>query len=239
MRPGLNNTEVPDQIYQSEQSRISYSGGIGFAYKINRKLSIQSGIYYASVGNEVAGINSFAGFRPFDQTKGDHNFVVVTASGRIYTDNSDVFLRDISGDRVLTRYTNDVFDPVKSDLSYLSNSLYQNFSYLEMPFILRYKLIDKSIDFNLIGGLAYNFLVSNNVHTVIDGSRYNVGKTEGLNPILVSSSMGMGIEYNISDKFSLNLEPTFRYYLNPFGDMPGVKIHPYSFGVFSGLSFKF
>jgi hypothetical protein len=239
MRPGLNNTEVPDQIYQSEQSRISYSGGIGFAYKINRKLSIQSGIYYASVGNEVAGINSFTGFRPFDQTKGDHNFEVVTASGRIYTDNSDVFLRDISGDRVLTRYTNDVFDPVKSDLSYLSNSLYQNFSYLEMPFILRYKLIDKSIDFNLIGGVAYNFLVSNNVHTVIDGNRYNIGKTEGLNPILVSSSMGMGIEYSISDKFSLNLEPTFRYYLNPFGDVPGVKIHPYSFGVFSGLSFRF
>lgn len=239
MRPGFNNAKVPDQIYQSEQARISYSGGIGFAYKINRKLSIQSGIYYASVGNEVAGINSFAGFRPFDQTKGDHNFEVVTASGRIYTDNSDVFLRDISGDRVLTRYTNDVFDPVKSDLSYLSNSIYQNFSYLEMPFILRYKLIDKSIDFNLIGGLAYNFLISNNVHTVINGNKYNIGKTEGLNPILVSSSMGMGIEYSITDKFSLNLEPTFRYYLNPFGDVTGVKVHPYSFGVFSGLSFKF
>jgi len=239
MRPGLKNNEVPDQIYRSEQSRISYSGGIGFAYKINRKLSIQSGVYYASIGNEVPGINSFAGFRPFDQTKGDHNFEVVTASGRIYTNNSDVFLRDISGDRVLTRYTNDVFDPVKSELSYLSNSLYQNFSYLEMPFILRYKIIDKSIDFNIIGGVAYNFLVSNNVHTVIDGNRYDIGKTEGLNPILVSSSMGMGIEYSITDKFSLNLEPTFRYYLNPFGDVPGVKIHPYSFGVFSGLSFKF
>ena len=74
---------------------------------------------------------------------------------------------------------------------------------------------------------------------MIDGSRYNVGKTEGLNPILVSSSMGMGIEYSISEKFSLNLEPTFRYYLNPFGDMPGVKIHPSSFGVFSGLSSHF
>jgi hypothetical protein len=51
--------------------------------------------------------------------------------------------------------------------------------------------------------------------------------------------MGMGIEYTISDKFSLNLEPTFRYYLSPFGDATGVKTHPYSFGVFSGLSFKF
>jgi len=45
--------------------------------------------------------------------------------------------------------------------------------------------------------------------------------------------------YNISDKFSLNLEPTFKYYLNPFGEFSGLKSQPYSFGVFSGLSYKF
>jgi hypothetical protein len=187
----------------------------------------------------VDGINSFAGFKQYDYTKGDHNFEVLTSSGRIYTENSDVFLLDNSGDRVLTRYTNDVFDPAKANLSYLNNSLFQNFSYLEMPVILRYKVIDKSIDFNLIGGLSYNLLVNNKVQTVIDGGKYNIGRTAGLNTFMVSSSMGMGIEYNLSEKFSLNLEPTFRYYLNPFGDFPGLKTHPYSFGVFSGLSYKF
>lgn len=239
MRQGLRNSGPADQIYKSEQSRVSYSGGLGFAYKINRKFSIQSGIYYASVGNEIAGINAFTGFREFNQVKSDRAFEVMTSGGKIFTDNPDVFLRDISGDRVLTRFNNDVFDPVKSNLSYLSNSLYQSFSYVEMPFMLRYKLIDKNIGFNLIGGVAYNFLISNNVHTMVDGNKYNIGKTEDLNPIMVSSSMGMGIEYNISSKFSLNLEPTFRYYLNPFSDTPGANYHPYSFGVFSGLSFKF
>ena len=152
---------------------------------------------------------------------------------------ADIFLLDNSGDRVVTRYTNDVFDPTKANLSYINNSLFQNFSYIEMPVILRYKLIDKSVDFNLIGGLSYNLLVNNSVHTVIDGSKYTIGKTAGLNPFMVSSSMGMGIEYSLSEKFSLNLEPTFRYYLNPFGEIPGLRIHPYSFGVFSGLSYKF
>jgi hypothetical protein len=235
----LASNEISSQINSSEQSRISYSGGVSFAYKISRKLSIQSGLYYSSLGNEVDGITSFAGFRQYDYTKGDHNFEVLTSSGRIYTDNADVFLLDYSGDRVLTMYTNDVFDPAKANLSYINNSLYQNFSYLEMPFILRYKLIDKTIDFNLIGGLSYNLLINNSVHTVIDGNRYNIGKTSDLNQFMVSSSMGMGIEYSLTEKFSLNLEPTFRYYLNPFGEIPGVKTHPYSFGVFSGLSYKF
>lgn len=239
MRPELISNDISNQINSSEQSRISYSGGVSFAYKISRKLSIQSGLYYSSIGNEVGGINSFAGFREYDYTKGDHNFEVLTSSGRIYTHNSDVFLFDNSGDRVLTRYTNDVFDPAKANLSYMNNSLFQNFSYIEMPLILRYKLIDKSIDLNLIGGLSYNLLVNNSVHTVINGSRYDIGKTAGLNPFLVSSSMGMGIEYSLSDKFSLNLEPTFRYYLNTLGEIHGVRVHPYSFGVFSGLSYRF
>lgn len=239
LRPELSGGDISSQISSSEQSRISYSGGVSFAYKISRKLSIQSGLYYSSIGNEVGGITSFAGFRQYDYTKGDHNFEVLTSSGRIYTENADVFLLDYSGDRVLTRYTNDVFDPAKANLSYINSSLYQNFSYLEMPFILRYKLIDKSIDFNLIGGVSYNMLINNTVHTMIDGSRYNIGKTADLNQFMLSSSMGMGIEYSLSEKFSLNFEPTFRYYLNPFNTITGFKAHPYSFGVFSGLSYKF
>lgn len=239
MRPELGSSEISNQISSSEQSRVSYSGGVGFSYKISKKLSIQSGLYYSSIGNQVDDIFSFAGFTPFDLSKGDHNFEVMTSSGEIYTENPDVFLIDMSGDRVMTKYTNDVFDPLKSKLSYINNSLFQNFSYLEMPVIIRYKLIDKSIDFNLIGGLSYNLLVGNSVHTVIDGSKYNVGRTAGVNPFMVSSSVGMGMEYSISEKISLNLEPTFRYYINPFNNIQSVGAHPYSFGVFSGLSYKF
>jgi len=232
------NDDISRQMSSSEQSQISYSGGVGFSYKISRKLSVQSGLYYSSVGQQVNGINSFGGFRPYDFTKGDHNFEVMTSNGLISTNNGDVFLLDRSGDRVMTRYTNDVFDPDKAQLSYLNNSLYQNFSYLEMPVILRYKLIDRAIDFNLIGGLSYNLLINNSVTTIMEGNKYPIGTT-GLNPFMVSSSFGMGMEYNLTEKFSFNLEPTFRYYMNPFGSMAGIKVHPYSIGIFSGLSFKF
>ena len=74
---------------------------------------------------------------------------------------------------------------------------------------------------------------------MIDGNKYPIGKTEGLNLMTLSSSLGMGMEYNFSNKLSLNLEPTFRYYLNPFNELAGSNIHPYSFGIFSGVSYKF
>ena len=165
---------------------------------------------------------------------------MLTTTGTVYTNNADVFLiANWPGERILTNYTNDVFDPQKANLQYISNTMRQNFSYLEFPVVIRYKFVDKMIDFNLIGGLSYNMLVNNSVYTIVDGGKYPIGTTEGLNLISLSSSLGMGMEYNFSDKLSLNLEPTFRYYLNPFSVTTGSYIHPYSFGIFSGLSYKF
>jgi hypothetical protein len=234
-----NNT-LADQLMAEEQSHISYAGGFALSYKINKRFSVQSGLYYSSFGQELTGISSYGGFHNYDYTKGDHNFEVLTTSGTVYTNNADVFLLDPKyPDRIITRYTNDVFDPAKANLQYLDNSLRQNFSYLELPFVLKYKIIDKGVDFNIIGGISSNLLVSNSVYATLNNGKYPVGKTEGMNTITFSSSLGMGMEYSLSKNFSFNLEPTLRYYLNPFNEVSGIKIHPYSFGIFSGLSYKF
>mgnify|MGYP001791446380 CR=1 FL=1 len=228
------------QLMASETPLVSYSGGVAVSYKINKRFSIQTGLYYSSLGQEVDGVSSFSGFKQYNNTKGNHNFEVLTTSGSIYAHNPDVFLiADGPGERILTTITNDVFDPKKANLQPINSTLLQNFSYLELPIVMKYKFIDKTIDFNLIGGISYGLLVNNSAYARVGGSKYPVGNTEGLNPITLSSSIGMGMEYNISNKLSLNFEPTFRYYLNPFNEVTGSKFHPYSLGVFSGLSYKF
>ena len=234
------NDEASSRLGADEQPLFSYSGGVAFSYKINKRVSVQSGLYYSSFGQELSGITSFGGFQPYDYTKSDRNFEVLTTSGLVYTSNADIFLIDSRSDtRLTTRYTKDYFDPTKANLQYIDNSLRQNFSYIELPFIVRYKFIDKTIDFNLVGGLSSNLLINNSVYAAVDGGKYQVGKTEGLNLVTFSSSLGMGMEYNISNNLSLNLEPTFRYYLNPVSQSLGLRIHPYSFGLFSGISYRF
>ncbi len=229
------------QLSNVEQPVISYSGGIALAYKVSRRLSVQSGLYYSSYGNELSGISSFGGFQRYDQVKGNSNFEVQTRNGTVITNNADVYLVDnLSSNRVASYFDKSSFDPAKASLEYLNNSLMQNLGYIELPVILRYKIIDRAFDFNIIGGVSSNLLVNNSVYASVDGSRYEVGKTEGLNNILFSSSLGMGMEYSLTNNLSLNLEPTFRYYLNSFNNYTGVSnLHPYSFGVFSGLSYRF
>ncbi|MFH0842350.1 MAG: outer membrane beta-barrel protein [Bacteroidota bacterium] len=228
--------EAVSQVINKEQTVLSYSGGLALSFKVNRRLSIQSGLYYSSIGKELSGITAYSGFEDHFYTKGSPNFTVLTSNGSVLTSNNDIFLTDgLSAERIQTSYNNNVFDPVKSELNFLDNPVHQNFSYLELPVVLRYKVVDRVLDFNLIGGVSSNLLVNNSVNA----GKTQIGTTDGMNLITFSSSIGMGMEYNLSNNLSLNLEPTFRYYINPFSNITGMNIHPYSFGVFSGISYKF
>lgn len=235
-----SGNDLAKQLSESDQARTSYTGGVGLSYNINSRFSIQSGLYYSSIGQEVGGVNAYSGFQQYAFAKGDHNFEILTANGTVYTTNSDIFINSYNQPgRIVTAYTNDVFDPVKASLNYVSSTIYQDMSFLELPVIVRYKVVDRKVGLNLIGGMSYNFLVNNSVYALLDGGKYPVGTTEGLNSVSLSSSLGMGMEYKLSQNLSLNLEPTFRYYLNPFSSANSSGLHPYSIGIFSGLAYKF
>lgn len=228
------------QLHSSEKPLSSYTGGLKISYMINRRFSFQTGLFYASQGQRVTGVNSYTGFTPFSQSKGGPNFELKTISGPVQTFNPDVFL-SVNGDqsRINSNYKNDVFDPQKANLSYLGSELIQNFSYLQLPILLKYKLIDKNLDINLSGGFSYDFLIRNDAYTNYNGLKYIIGETKGVNNLAVSSLFAVGFEYGITGNISLNVEPTFRYYINTFTKATEQKIHPYSFGVFTGFSFSF
>ena len=236
----VGDDEAGMNLVDNEKSTVSFSEGVSLSYNLNSRISIQTGVYYSSLGQKVMGVSSFSGFARNSVTKGNTDFVINTANGTISASNNDIFLTDNTlSNRVSSSYTLEVFDPFKAQLNYLGNSLLQNISYLEVPFRLKYKVLDRNFGLNIIGGISYNLLVGNAAYSVSDGEKYYVGKTNGINPVALSSSLAMGMEYNLSRKFSLNLEPTFRYFITAPGSLTRSSIHPYSFGVFSGVSYKF
>lgn len=226
------------QINDNENAVLSYSGGFSVSYRMSGRLSVQTGLYYSSLGRDVQGVNSYTGFEPYASSKGGTVFGVRTSSGTVNSTNNNVYLSDITGNRVDGVYSQDNFDPVKSGLSSFGNSVRQNFEFLEVPLILKYKLVDGTMNFNILGGMSYNFLVVNRAWAISDeGFKMALGATEGVENLLLSSSLGVSMEYNISKNLSLNLEPQLRYFLNTGGDLGSGN--PYTFGVFSGMHFRF
>ncbi|MBN1107165.1 MAG: outer membrane beta-barrel protein [Bacteroidales bacterium] len=237
---GTVSGETAKQIRSAEQPIVSYAGGIALSYRLGKRVSVQSGLYYSSYENQLSGISTFGGFTQYGQAKGNTNFILQTSNGMVSISNPDVYLVDnISDNRLQSLYDKSSFDFVKSSLEYLGNSLQQNMSYLELPVFVRYKLVDRALDFNIVGGISSNLLVNNSVYASLDGGKLQVAETEDLRYLTFSSSIGMGFEYNLGRGVSFNLEPTFRYYINPYYGSGSVNVHPYSIGVFSGLSYKF
>jgi hypothetical protein len=236
----FDKNDASKDLIKSEKAAASYSGGVAFSYIVNKRISVQTGLYYSSLSQKVTGVSSYSGFLKYNDSKAGSAFMVRTSSGIITSDNNDIYLMDnTAGARVITSYTMDVFDPYKAHLPIIDNTILQNFNYLEIPFLVRYKIIDRKMDFDLVGGLSYNMLVNNSAYSMSGGVKYYIGPTVGLSPVTFSSSLGMGIEYSLSKRISLNLEPTFRYYITPLGGLAGSSIHPYSFGILSGFFYKF
>jgi len=233
-----SSSELSRQIMSSDKGRASYSGGVSFAYKLSGRFSIQSGLYYSAMGQELGDIVAYSGFQEINPTKSSNNFKALTSAGTVHASNPDIYLGSYNvPDRVLTQYTMEVLDPVKANLNPLSNSLFTDLRYVELPLMLRYKAIDRKMGVSLVGGVSYNLLVSNSVYT--SGAKTQVGAMEGLNSLSLSSSFGMGMEYKFSQNISFNVEPTFRYFINSSHSGRITGLHNYAIGVFSGLSYKF
>ncbi|MFZ2286354.1 MAG: hypothetical protein WAV93_05155 [Bacteroidales bacterium] len=224
------------ELMNGEKSRPSLTTGLTFGYKISDRLTIQSGIGLASIGQTITGVDVFAGLSDFYAVKSSYLYSVETASGMLLAGNTDLYLSD-NGERVGTRVQG--ADPSKYQLTQVGDDIQQVFRYLELPLMLRYKVIDSKVGLNLSGGLAYGFLVDNTAYTGQGSEMVRVGHTEGINTHNLSSQLGLGMEYNISSKISFNLEPVFKYYVTPISDLSGTFYKPYSLGIWSGFYFKF
>lgn len=226
------------ELISSEKSRPAYSTGVSVGYKISDRLTIHSGIGLSSIGQTITDINVYAGLSDFYAVKSNYLYSVETASGLILAGNTDLYLTD-SKERVGTLIQANMADPSKYRLKQVGSDIQQVFRYLELPVLLRYKLLDRKVDLNLSGGFAYGFLVDNTAYTGEGSDLVRVGHTEGINTFNLSSQLGFGMEYNITQKVTFNLEPVFRYYVTPLSEISGSLYKPYSLGFYSGFFFKF
>ncbi|MFT5861565.1 MAG: hypothetical protein ACI828_000207 [Flavobacteriales bacterium] len=115
----------------------------------------------------------------------------------------------------------------------------QNISYMEIPMDYQYKLINKRIGLSLNPGLSIFILTDNNVFAIAnDNTRLRIGRETSLNDLSFAFNLGLGGHYNFAKNWRLDVEPTFRYQLNPYSNSLS-NFKPYYFGVQLGATYKF
>ena len=214
-------------VSNSKSGNVNLSYGLGVSYDISKKLKIRSGIHKVDYGYDTNDItfssslvaSTSAQITNIDYTSTSRNLVVENSSQRQASQEFEA---------------NDIIAQSPSR----NGRMVQEFGYVEVPMELNYSLLDKKFNIDIIGGFSSLFLVNNSVTLESGGTATEMGEANNLNDINFSTNVGLGINYELTDKMKVHLEPMFKYQMNTFSDTEG-NFQPYSLGVYTGMSFKF
>lgn len=244
----FSNHSNVDQSNIITSYKPSFAGGMLFAYKANKRLKITSGVQYNEVSQGASGIPvSFAGQNwlnnMIDESYGRY-YGSNESNDAAYQNENTIELSTQTGIANVTLPGGIKLNSLSKAESYIVDvvdnySFKQIAAYVEVPFVLQYRIVDKRFGLYLNGGFNTNFLVNNSVQLTNDNKIVAKGITEDLRTMAFSSSMGMGIDYMLSRHFILNIEPTMKFYLSTLNDKSVFTAKPYTFGVFSGITFQF
>jgi len=239
----LSSSAVQD-MNNSEQGLMAYAGGFRVGYTAGRRLSVQSGLYYSRYGQEKNNGEALLmdQFAYVDEANVTY-LSIPNSTGTIQAneDNTSRYEKIINSSNGNKEdfYTNSGFPAINTDRIPVTEgniTAIQYFDYLELPVTVKYKIIDRKLSFSVLGGVITNFLVNNGVKLKQDGNVETFGTTSDISKVNYQGSVGLGFDYPLMDRLAISVEPRFRYYLNPIFDQK-FNVHPYSFGIFAGISY--
>ena len=241
-------TSVPDGLRRSDFDKAekplqTYSGGVTVAYKALSRLSIQTGLYYSQMGQSISNVTPVNNMyttlssnssysKNFVRTSSGSVTVASNVKSDVNTNYSSYFNPELQSDAVNNVSVTNISASVKY-------RLIERIEYLEIPLIVHYRIIDRKLNLYALGGMSANMLVGNNVF-VDNGSELVKGGTILMaRPVNYSSTIGLGLGYQMTGKLLITLEPSFKYYLLSYSTNSQIGSNPYAFGLFTGVIYCF
>lgn len=205
---------VSDQFGDNSiTGKTSYSYGVKFAYKLNQKFSVQSGVNLINLGYKT-------------------NDVYVTPGVAV------LGLANISSTPIGAK--SGAIPSTKDGGSINDNkaSLNQNFGYIEIPVELKYNVKDGKLGVNLVGGFSTLLLNSDEVFVETNSLSQSLGSSNTLRSVNFSGNLGVDLDYSIRKNLFINVSPMFKIQTNTFSRNSG-SFQPYYLGIYTGLNYKF
>ena len=212
--------------YESNQMSgiFNVGGGLTFAVKPTKRISIETGLGYSRVGQKT-----------------DDAQVYVPHSGMVsYNANTHAYtpLGSVKNKANATVSSPESFVSLKTEQDE-EGSIEQQFDAIEIPLIFRYHLNDNRVRFSVLGGFGASFMVRNHTYVNYNGKKEFMGEAEDIRTFNISTNIGFGVEYPLSKSIHLKVEPGFKYYLQSLSKSAEINFKPYSFTFSTGIGINF
>ena len=241
-------SSVPSGVRMSdfddaESPLLAYSGGITLSYRVYGRLSIQTGVFYSQMGQSINNIipvtNMYAAAssnnlynKNFVRTSTGNVAVASNLKSDANSNYSNFFSSESSASGANPMSAANISGPAKY-------RLIERIDYLEIPLVLRYRIVDRKFIFYVLSGMSANILVNNNVFFDNGSEIIKSGAIMMTRPVNYNSLFGLGLGYHINQKLSVEFEPSFKYYLQSYTTSSLISTNPYAFGVFTGMVYRF
>lgn len=216
----------------SKTSDVTVSVGMKLAYQVSKKIKIRTGVSKLSVNNNIEGI----AFSPSALMNQVENISPSGSGDNINIINAPAPNRTGPASETNSSSFGSMYS-LASNTIYNPGEIHQEFGFIEIPLELEYALLDKRFNLNLIGGASGLFLDDNRVSLVTETASTELGEASNINKTSFSTNVGIGLDYELNQNFSIGVEPIFKYQLNTFSNVNNVQ--PVNFGIYSGLSIRF
>ncbi len=190
-----DKSSVNDIICKNRDSieipKYGFTSGISLKYRLNKTISLESGVFYSEKGEKTKSI------------------------------------------------------ALKSDIDegFAKLKLIYHYSYLDIPLKVNINLLTSKLKVYISAGLVANIFMSNKNISYVE---YTDGSTKSFsnnynneyNRLALSFIAGLGLSYDISDKFTCKFEPSYKRFITSATNTP-IKGYFYSSGLNVGIDYKF
>ena len=169
----------------------SYSYGVKFAYKLNNKFSVQSGVNLINLGYTTDGIYVTPG-------------VSVVGFSNL-SNNPSLGKSEIASSKEVDN----------------SGSLNQVFGYVEIPVEVKYNVVNGKLGVNVVGGFSTLLLNRDEVFIETNNFSQSLGSSNNLRSVNFSGNIGLDVDYSIHKNLFINISPMFKVQTNTFSRNSG------------------
>ncbi len=192
-----------DDAHEEEQRNVSFSAGLLLTYQFNQRLSLQTGIGVSSFSTSINPKTIYAEH----DNDGRIRYELPFSYGNAYLSPKDNPQLSV-GDSAKTSVTN------------------SRLTYINIPLALSYTIGKGRTTFHPTVGAGFNILTSSNAATnvsAVTGKESLSAAIDGLRSSYLNGQIGFGMEYSISRKFSIGLQPNISFALTPINRQTPVK----------------
>jgi len=232
-------------VNNSESARLTYAGGVQVSYLPTERLAIQTGIYYNKMGVNIGDYSSFrSGWfesendMAYVPTRTENVVSISNSMGTVVSSDKSLYVNNYADGQTLTDYHTLTPEAMSIADAYVEG-FSQTLEYLEIPFNVRYKVLDRTIGLHIMGGFSANMLVNNSISAIAGDKAVTIGEVRDIRTFNYSGNAGLGMVYDVFKNLSLSIEPRFRYYLNSVNADHLPVTRPYTFGFYTGVNYKF